>query len=225
MTEDLQRGLATLRTRATRAEIVLLIFMGWMIARFINEILLFTGIGEINNKVPTTYSTIVGFMTLGIMVVYFVSVVIVSMWIYRAHANVRDAGYSTDYTPAWAIGWFFIPFANLFKPLDAMGSLWYASGGGDDDGESERPKSRKMYVWWATWLSGNILGNVSYRLAGIGDDGPGQFALALSMMSSIALFVCANILRWIISEVTAMQMRNLSNAYSTEPEPEINPAY
>jgi len=60
--------------------------------------------------------------------------VVFGMWIYRAAANIVAAmvpGF--DYTPGWAVGWYFVPLANLFKPFGAMRQIWNASHSGGSD--------------------------------------------------------------------------------------------
>jgi uncharacterized BrkB/YihY/UPF0761 family membrane protein len=35
------------------------------------------------------------------------------IWLHRAVANARSLGVPTECTPGWAVGWWFVPFANL----------------------------------------------------------------------------------------------------------------
>jgi hypothetical protein len=59
---------------------------------------------------------------------FLVLVVIFCIWIYRANYNARQLG-ATDmkFSPGWAVGWYFIPIANLWKPYQAMCEIWQAS--------------------------------------------------------------------------------------------------
>ena len=96
-----------------------------------------------------------------------VSIVVVSMWIYRAHANLRDAGIDgLEFTPGWAVGWYFIPFANLFKPFQAMREIFHASDPtASAGGWASRPTPPLLGWWWAAWLASNFLSNVMLRLS------------------------------------------------------------
>lgn len=92
-----------------------------------------------------------------------VTIIFFSMWIYRAAANIVAAGtVGFDYTPGWAVGWYFIPFANLFKPFAAMRQIWNASHGGQGD-QLEQAEGL-LALWWGTWLLSNIASNISLRL-------------------------------------------------------------
>ena len=57
-----------------------------------------------------------------------VVIVLFCIWIYRANYNARQLG-ATDmqFSPGWAVGWNFIPIANLWKPYQAMREIWQAS--------------------------------------------------------------------------------------------------
>jgi len=59
-------------------------------------------------------------------------------------------------TPGWAVGWYFIPIANLWKPYGAMSEIRNASGPGK--------MTAILPLWWALWISANLIGNISMRL-------------------------------------------------------------
>jgi uncharacterized protein DUF4328 len=93
------------------------------------------------------------------VIVFLVTGVLWLIWQHRAHSNLRSFGrIGLRYTPGWAVGWWFIPFASLWKPLGAMSELWKASAPID---EPEAWRKRKGWwplgVWWACWIGGNLL--------------------------------------------------------------------
>jgi hypothetical protein len=54
----------------------------------------------------------------------------VAGWIYRAHANLREAGLGEiAYSPGWSVGSFFVPLVNLVIPFRAMRELHNRSHG------------------------------------------------------------------------------------------------
>jgi hypothetical protein len=76
------------------------------------------------------------------------------MWQHRSHANVRALGTAdVKFTPRWAVGWWFIPIANVVQPFRAMSELWKASdpeaGAVDWKGKTS---TVLLAIWWAAWL-------------------------------------------------------------------------
>ncbi len=68
-------------------------------------------------------------------------------------------------SPGWAVGWYFIPFANLVMPQRAVGEIWR---GAFAEVEGAPPKEPEGAIarWWTFWLLGNILDNIGSRLQG-----------------------------------------------------------
>jgi hypothetical protein len=99
---------------------------------------------------------------LGLVVSVIGAVVFFFMWIHRAHKNLPALGRQRmEFTPGTCIGWFFVPIANLWKPVQAVAEIWKAS---DPDGEDDWRAGAVtpwLGIWWATWLIGNALENVS----------------------------------------------------------------
>jgi Domain of unknown function (DUF4328) len=93
-----------------------------------------------------------------------VVVVLFCIWIYRASYNARQLG-ATDmrFSPGWAVGWYFIPIANLWKPYQAMCEIWQASA--NPAHWQQQPRGPILPLWWTFFLLSNFLGNASFRLS------------------------------------------------------------
>ena len=65
-------------------------------------------------------------------------------------------------SPGWAVGWYFIPFANLVMPYRSLKETFKASFNTEDWESIEVPHD--FPAWWTTWIIGNILTNASLRL-------------------------------------------------------------
>lgn len=78
------------------------------------------------------------------------------VWEHRAQSNLRSLGAHPEFTPAWAVGWWFVPFANLVQPFRVMRELWRDSATG-----LEGPRGAALVGWWwAVWLAGGVLGSI-----------------------------------------------------------------
>ena len=72
------------------------------------------------------------------------------IWQHGSTANLWARGYrDLKIRPGWAVGWWFIPFANLAMPLVAMLELDRRS---TPDGVA-RTASPLLGWWWAAWLA------------------------------------------------------------------------
>lgn len=85
------------------------------------------------------------------------AVVAFCVWLRRVTANLPALGASElRFTPAWAVGWWFIPLANLVVPLLVMVEAWKASdpraGATDRATRSRLPAGVVIPIWWAAWI-------------------------------------------------------------------------
>jgi hypothetical protein len=95
-----------------------------------------------------------GFLSLGYLGIFIASEVLYLCWLYRAYANLGPLGAAEiRMTPGWAVGWHFIPIANLWKPLHAMTDLYRGSVG----------RSGPVGLWWALVLLAGASAQVSAK--------------------------------------------------------------
>lgn len=110
-----------------------------------------------------------------VQIVLFVGTVVAFlMWLHRARRNL-PALHARDlrFSPGWAVGYFFIPILNLFRPYQAVKETWKAS-----DPTTLHPTAWKdsrgssvLRWWWAFWLIMNWLGMIAFRISlAAGDD-------------------------------------------------------
>jgi len=91
-----------------------------------------------------------------------VAVVLFLVWLYRAVSNANRLAFWMRFTPGWAVGWFFIPIANLFRPLQVVREVWRvcdpSPAAGTAAGRRDLRVSPLVPVWWAAWLLSDIVG-------------------------------------------------------------------
>ncbi len=93
------------------------------------------------------------------LVLLVATIVVWLIWQHRAHANLRALGTELEYSPGWAVGFWLIPIANLWKPFQVNRELWKASGD-VNDWRSQRTWP-VLGWWWASWISAGVLGRVA----------------------------------------------------------------
>jgi hypothetical protein len=94
---------------------------------------------------------------LGGLAMFVASIVAVGIWTHRAMANAHalSEDVQPSISPGWAVGYYFVPFVNLYQPFKAMQEIHGASTGEISSG--------LLTAWWGTWVAGNVLGNVAFR--------------------------------------------------------------
>jgi hypothetical protein len=67
------------------------------------------------------------------------------------------------YGHGWAIGAWFVPFLNLWRPKQIVNDVWRA---GDPTGSPHDARLPLLLnLWWAGWIVSNVLAQVAARLA------------------------------------------------------------
>jgi hypothetical protein len=92
----------------------------------------------------------------------------------------RGAAGPTSFSPWSTLWWFFVPFANLIKPYQAMEETLNLS----TYAEQRQPEGALLYVWWGGYWLASVVGYVA-RLSG---NAPFILLLVLQTASAAALF-------------------------------------
>ena len=139
------------------------------------------------------------------------------IWIYRASANAGAIAPSeTRIKPGWAVGWYFVPFANLWMPYRAMSETWEATM--DVSGAQEAGVPRWFAGWWACWVIANILSTIADNA--LGDNytledvvTSNTIYLVNGVLSLVAIYLFRRIIRE-VSEAQALSGRRLEEVFA-----------
>lgn len=131
-----------------------------MLSGFMQAELLNRGtFSEAEGQANDTREQIIGLLQVAL---YLFTVVIFGRWIVRANKNVRALGADgLRITPGWAVGYFFVPIVNLWRPYQAMKDLWRASQ--NPVAWTSIAASSILATWWTLWILSNLFGNMSFR--------------------------------------------------------------
>lgn len=73
------------------------------------------------------------------------------LWTYRVAKNAPALGRSPTISPGWAVGYYFIPIVNLWKPYQALAEVWDVSDP-DPTADASAPRSHRFLLfWWVVW--------------------------------------------------------------------------
>ena len=133
---------------------------------------------------------------LGVFFTYLGAVITFCRWEHLAFRQANALGVNTGVTPGFAVGAWFIPFVNLWRPYKILRELVNGLSGPGAD------RAANMGTWWALWVISNGFSNLDARLQLAGID-----ALAVSAISSAlsigAALLAVGVVRRVQSAVEA----------------------
>jgi uncharacterized protein DUF4328 len=101
-------------------------------------------------------------------ILFVITAIFFLIWIFRAYKALEALGHpSEQFTPGWAVGYWFIPFLNLYRPYQIVKELWLKSAAASAAARADSevappaaPVSAPALIgwWWAVWLIDNALG-------------------------------------------------------------------
>lgn len=159
-------------------------------------------------------------MGLGLLYIFSLVVLIVFYCIWK-NRSCKNAWMLTPQvmttTPGWAVGWYFVPIMNLFKPYVAMREIRDASC----------PPGRltaALPAWWTLWIITNIAENISMRLAlDVGNVEQYKASAVLDMALLPVNLVLTVIIIHVVRTITAEQMPRLQQLTATDVAPPPTP--
>jgi hypothetical protein len=95
---------------------------------------------------------------------FIFTVVVFARWIYVVARNIRSLGADRlQFTPGWAVGYYFVPIVNLWRPYQAMKEIWKAS---HEPVHWQLQKGSFLLVsWWTFWIISCLIGQMAFRTA------------------------------------------------------------
>ena len=81
-------------------------------------------------------------------------------WIYRISDNADILKLPNEqakrFSPWGAVGWWFCPFLNLWRPYQVVKELWLRN-------DARGPRSLLMPIWWFLWIVNGLIGQFFLR--------------------------------------------------------------
>ena len=126
------------------------------------------------------------------LLIYLATVIFFLVWLYRASENLRvfHPGHRPNYSSGWAVGSFFIPFANLVVPYRAVKEVWQKSGPPDEALLADPSPPGSFPTWWLFWLLASFASNISMRVS-FNENVPDSTATMISIVAAALSIVAA----------------------------------
>ncbi len=99
------------------------------------------------------------------VVVYLASAVLFIRWFHAAYSNITSVGVAAHrFGRGWAIGAWFVPILNLWRPKQIANDIWRAGAldlpTANVNSLAAQPVAALVTVWWAVWIVSGVLENV-----------------------------------------------------------------
>jgi hypothetical protein len=139
------------------------------------------------------------------------TIILFAMWIYRANFNARSLGaQNMKFTPGWSVGYYFIPFLNLWRPYQAMKEIWKASKN-PTSWESEE-RGAILPWWWFLFLIAGMFDNASFRTSMSAKEIHGLItSTGITIASNVVSILATIIALVLVGKIYEMQMSHVQH--------------
>jgi hypothetical protein len=126
------------------------------------------------------------------LLIYLFTLVFFLIWLNRANKNLDALGVENkEFSSGWAVGWWFVPFANLLKPFQVVREIWNESDPDFEPGlnflsSGNGGAPTLLTAWWAFWIVSNIAANIASRV--VRDDASQALGAAPYLLILTAIF-------------------------------------
>ncbi len=150
-----------------------------------------------------------GLIGLGVFGLAVGTAIVFLRWLHLTVRHAQAQGIDVGATPGWAVGYWFIPFANLVKPYHVIRKLLQELGG------MSLVSAARVGTWWGVWIVGNMVSQLEGRLLMRGGlDSPTSSAaysvgILASLLSVVGAILCVGVVRAIQQEMDAKRPDNL----------------
>jgi len=149
------------------------------------------------------------------MLLFIGTAVAFLIWLHRAYKNLPSLGQRHfRFTPGWAVGFYFIPFLNLFRPFQAMRELWHGSEPGhwepDEPPDGAEIQGRTVTPplvgwWWALFCISGVISNFAVRLSLADSAASAQTSAVLMVISDLLTIPSALVTILLVGRLTRWQ--------------------
>ena len=161
------------------------------------------------------------------VVIFIATAFVFLLWLHRVYRNLPALGAAKLVTtPGWAIGCFFIPFVNLFKPFHVVSEIRRESMPAPETHEGFGGGSARSHTpalvgwWWLFWIVACISLLAGERALDKSVTIEGMLLASRLIIASHALFVVAGVLAiLVVKRIDEMQEMKFRQMAAQRPPP------
>lgn len=139
------------------------LWSGWLEIELLRRAANGLSVSEAEAAASDSRQTLLGGLYL---LVFVITGIMYLRWIYLSNRNARSLGAAgMQFSPGWAVGWYFVPFAMLWKPYQALKETFKASHPDFTQDWQHAPYPTILPLWWTLWIICNFVGQAVLRSA------------------------------------------------------------
>ena len=168
----------------------------------------------------------VGFLLIGLTAFFvlflrLLTAIFFLIWLHRAFNNLSALkAQNLEFSPGWAVGWWFIPFANLVKPFQVIRELWNESDPNFDQEtgflNTSAGTPEIVGFWWGAFLLSGFVGRLSDGFIDSQTGETSTYFPVVMMLVGIFTSIAAVLALIIVREVTRKQEERFQKILKTQ---------
>jgi len=140
-------------TDRARKAVLLLWASAFLLALFTLLSLLFPTDDE--GTVDTPMALAQGILAIALLGLLIGTTVCFLRWFRRAYTNLKRGGRRIAHSDGWAVGAWFVPILNVFRPYTIMKEVW---DGTHQLAYNQQPSHKLVVWWWTAFVFSSIMG-------------------------------------------------------------------
>ncbi len=162
----------------------------------------------------------VGLVSLLEIFLRILTAILFLIWEYRSFNNLSVLkAKNLEFSPGWAVGWWFIPFANFVKPFQVVRELWNES---DPDFDEETGflhtsagTPEIIGFWWAAFLLSGFVGRIADKMVDSKNGDPSDYLPVVLIVASLLQLAAAVLIIFIVKGITNRQEQRFGKLTAT----------
>lgn len=163
----------------------------------------------------------------GELIVRVLTAIAFLMWTYRVYKNLPALGASgLEHTPGWAVGWYFVPIANLVKPYSVTVEIARHSNPEGLGANARAIGTANVGWWWAAFIISGILGRIAAAIIAGGGESHSLDAtmtgFSIAIVAEVISIIAAVLAILLVAQVDKNQERRFQIVSEQTNQPSQN---
>jgi uncharacterized membrane protein len=142
------------------------------------------------------------------LVAYVITGILFIVWLHRSYRNLLAFGLnSTRFPEGWAIGAWFVPILNLWRPKQIVDECWEESGFTPADGGRDRRRARVpalVHWWWGLMIASRVFSS-AFWMGDLADLRELRFWAGWLSVGAVLEVITAAAAFWLVTRLTRRQ--------------------